>query len=327
DINKHFGKFKDHEVIQLARKMNSEQMLNISNDRVIGFAVACDITDGHVILTEENAAALEENWRMFGMTFWPKATALEFAKLLDDFYVKSRFREFFVSQKELYDRYEERFFDLVRFFDFHWFDEFYGMKHGERFKVYLLITGEDGGYGAMLPRKDGTKDYYGIVGLSPRYINDYGEPFYVEGMVRNCMLLYNLYYAESLLEKHYPLFKKTSERLYPHVADRIGKVVGSDMMNAKNMVQCYIMYAAFAEYSKAHDCGDSLAGLDGIEKYGFVWFGKMQEAVERYLNERDKYPAFDDFMPEIAEVQNTVVTDEFLRNMRRAKASAKVDVK
>ena len=318
-INAHFAEFKDHEVIQSAKELNKGTGLweiNISNDRVPAFAVACKITDGRVILTEENAIALEKHYRDLGWPCWPQAASLKFAQLLDDFYVKSRFHEFFVSQKDLYDRFEERFFDLCRFFNIGWFDTFYGTSPGERFQVYLLVTGEDGGYGTMLPRNDGTKDYCAIVGVHPTYVNDDGEPLYTENSVLVFMLTYNLLaFADPLVEKHYPLFKKASERLFPHTVERMQQNVG-DVLTPKRVLQYYLTYAALAEYSKAHG-GDPLSGM---KKSGFVWFDKMREAVKRYTNDRDTYPTFDAFMPHLAEVQNAVVTDEFLRNLRRAKA-------
>jgi len=318
-INAHFAEFKDHEVIQSAKELNKGTGLweiNISNDRVPAFAVACKITDGRVILTEENAIALEKHYRDLGWPCWPQAASLKFAQLLDDFYVKSRFHEFFVSQKDLYDRFEERFFDLCRFFNIGWFDTFYGTSPGERFQVYLLVTGEDGGYGTMLPRNDGTKDYCAIIGVHPTYVNDDGEPLYTENSVLVFMLTYNLLaFADPLVEKHYPLFKKASERLFPHTVERMQQNVG-DVLTPKRVLQYYLTYAALAEYSKAHG-GDPLSGM---KKSGFVWFDKMREAVKRYTNDRDTYPTFDAFMPHLAEVQNAVVTDEFLRNLRRAKA-------
>jgi len=322
-INAHFAEFKDHEVIQLAKELNKGTGLgeiNISNDRVPAFAVACKITDGRVILTEENAIALEKYYRDLSWPCWPKATSLKFAQLLDDFYVKSRFHEFFVSQKDLYDRFEERFFDLYRFFNIGWFDTFYGTSPGERFQVYLLVTGEDGGYGTMLPRNDGTKDYCAIIGVHPTYVNDDGEPLYTENSVWSLMLFYNLFaFADPLVEKYYPLFKKASERLLPHTAERIQQSV-NDVLTPKRVLQYYLTYATLAEYSKVHGHDDALANLTEIEKGGFVWFDKMREAVKRYTNDRDSYPTFDAFMPHLAEVQNAVVTDEFLRNLRRAKA-------
>ena len=325
-INKHFGEFKEHEVIQLAKELRKGQGflgVNIANDRVPAFAVACDIADGHVVLTEEKAEALEKYYRGMGYPCWPKATALKFAGLLDDFYVNSRFHEFFVAQKELYGRFEERFFDLIRFFNVGWFDEFYGTHPGERFQVYLLVTGEDGGYGTMLPRKDGTKDYCAIIGVYPQYINDDGEPLFTEYSVWSCLLLYNLLAcADPLVEKHWPLFKKTSERLFPHVVEKLQRTIG-DLITPKWLLSSYIAYAALAKYAKVHGCDEGLANIGGIENKGFVWFDKMREAVERYVAERDKYPTFDAFMPELAEVQNAVVNDEFLRNLRRAKVAAK----
>ena len=318
-INAHFAEFKDHEVIQLAKELNKGTGLwgiNISNDRVPAFAVACKITDGRVILTEENAIALEKHYRDLGWPCWPQATSLKFAQLLDDFYVKSRFHEFFVSQKDLYGRFEERFFDLCRFFNIGWFDTFYGTSPGERFQVYLLVTGEDGGYGTMLPRNDGTKDYYAIVGVHPTYVNDDGEPLYTEDSMYSFMVLYNfLAFADPLVEKHYPLFEKASKRLLPFVAEKVTRATSSHA-SSKSILHWYIAYAALAEYSKAHGG----APLSGMEDGGFVWFDKMREAVERYTSDRVRYPTFDAFMPHLAEVQNAVVTDEFLRNLRRAKA-------
>jgi len=39
--------------------------------------------------------------------------------------------------------------------------------------------------------------------------------------------------------------------------------------------------------------------------------------LDRYEKERDKYPMLDDFMPEIVKLQNALVTDESIAELRK----------
>ena len=45
--------------------------------------------------------------------------------------------------------------------------------------------------------------------------------------------------------------------------------------------------------------GISLIYLDDEARYGFVWTKELSEVLVRYESNRDKYPTFESFFPEI----------------------------
>ena len=52
-------------------------------------------------------------------------------------------------------------------------------------------------------------------------------------------------------------------------------------------------------------------------RHGFLWIEELVELLGLYEKERDKYPTLADFMPEIVKLQNAIVTDEYIDELRK----------
>ena len=86
----------------------------------------------------------------------------------------------------------------------------------------------------------------------------------------------------------------------------------------KTILYEYLVRACELRYLLAHDLEEvANMWLQYSRTMGFLWIEELVELLDRYEKERDKYPMLDDFMPEIVKLQNALVTDESIAELRK----------
>jgi len=163
-INQHFAPFRRHPVIRAAQSLRSKY--GVSYDAVMSYAVHISIENGRVALPNENSPdetsektliELDSRWNRV------EAQAQSFAMLLDDFYVVSRFHEFFEAHSEMYRKTEGKIKAITDNIDYLWFKKFFGEADITRFRIVPSCVSEQGNYGTRCYFKDGSAEYYAIV--------------------------------------------------------------------------------------------------------------------------------------------------------------------
>lgn len=307
-INKHFAPFKTHTVIRSASLLRSTS--GISFDAVMNYAVHISIEEGRVVFpnadSEKTLEKLEYRWK-------PAAAKL-FAEQLDDFYVKSRFREFFEANSEMYQKTEQRIKEINDKVDYSWFKKFYGDADLEHLHVFLSNINENKGYGPSCLFKDGHKECFAIIGVCGP-----NAPYREDGYISLIIHEFSHSFCNPLVDRHIDGLKPAAERIFPLVTDTMARQVCSTPLA---MLYEYLVHACVIHYWITHG---NTTNADGLLRYdrslGFLWLEELVEVLGCYEQERDKYLTLDDFMPEIVKLQNAIVTDEYIAELRKQEES------
>src|SRR5262245_22365138 len=154
DVDKYFGKHKQHRAVQFAVKIR--QSNGVSFDAVMAMAVHLNPPPA---LTPRVAFTDTEPERR-----WGKESAEEFAELLRQFYKDADCEGFFKAHADLYRIAEERFQQLLNKVDFAWYKRFYGEAPEGAFNLRVGLLNGGGNYGPKVVYPDGKEDLYAIIG-------------------------------------------------------------------------------------------------------------------------------------------------------------------
>jgi hypothetical protein len=308
-INKHFAKFKNHPVIFSAKMSRSTGMWY---DAVVCYALHISLENGRVIFPDaDSEKTLEKLMARLELRRKPNEAWLRlFAKQLDDFYVKSRFHEFFESHSDVYQKIEQKVKTINDKIDYSWFKKFYGNTNLEHFHVIITCTGENGGYGATCHFKDGHDEYFSILAIGGP------DDVWSEDRLISCIVHeFNHSFCNPLVDKHLDDLKPTAQRVFPFVAYNMARM---NYPAPRYMLNEYLVCACVIRYLLTHDKKDEAdRRIQMYRKLGFLWMAELVELLGRYEKERDKYPTLDDFMPEIVKMQNALVTDEYIARLQK----------
>jgi hypothetical protein len=304
-INKHFAKFKNHPVIWGAKMSRN---IGIGHDRVVSYALHISIEDGRIIFPDENSEIslekLGDEWNL-------KAAQL-FAKQLDDFYVKSRFHEFFESHREMYQKTEQRIKTISDKIDYSWFKRFYGDAKLEHLHIVPICISDSGGYGPSIRFKDGREEYFSVVS-APGPDAAYHENAFIRLVIHE----FNHSFCNPLVDKHFDALKPAVERVFPFIADSMARMYYGE---PRYVMYEFLVRACTIRYWLDQDeVLESAKWIQENRNMNFLWIEELVKSLGRYEKGRDKYPTLDDFIPEIAKMQNALVTDEYIAPLQKWK--------
>ena len=307
-IESHFGPFKKHPAIQAAKGL---RRYGIGHDAVISYAIHLSIVDGSLVFPGVGLTTEEIDER------WNEQRLKIFSKALDDFYVESRFHEFFEAHREMYDMAAERCQKVLKDFDFGWYEKFYG-RPGGSFHLILNMIDEKGGYGPKCRFQDGREEFYAVLGAF-NGADAQGIPVYrAESSLAIVVHEFNHSFCNPLIEKHMDELKPAAERLFPFVQKKMKRQAYG---NASTMLYEYLVRACEIKYMQDHGKQrEADRYLRVNRENGFLWLGELVEALQRYDRQRDKYPTLEIFMPKIVMLQDSVVTDGYIEKLRNAEA-------
>lgn len=274
DMSDYFSKYKGEEVVSLYKEMMET-----------GFTY--DIAPNAMLYVDDklklldNISLPEEIITNAG----GKDKLLKFFKLLDDFRKKSKFDDFYISHNEFYNKcvsdVESRIdklgvIDKIR--------NYYGFKQNSY--NFIIQPLSIGGYGIRIPAKDGKFDIYNFMVVP----NDDAEFFQ--------MIVHEFghSYVNPLTEKNIDEINKYSN-LFSPIKDDMAK---QEYTSWKYCVNEHIVR------SVAYRVLLNTFGIEKSKQYitrdtdnKFIYINAISEKLKEYENNRDKYPTFNDFYPEL----------------------------
>ena len=289
DMRKHFLPFKGHAVVQTARRLR--RMRGVSYDAPMSLAV--HVTDAASLKErvpfDPHPPGLDRRWRLREVRGF-----LEHAR---DFVTQSTFSAFVHEHRALYDTATARMQEtLSQHGHLEWFDRFFGQRPGARFHVFLGMWNGPCCYGASLTTDTG-QDLYCMLGV---WVCDAkGEPQFPKSVLPTVVHEFAHSYVNPLVAKHAAQLEKPGKALFAKVAKQMRRQAYG---NWHTMVHESVVRACVVRYRNANE--GTLAALQEIQaqhRRGFAWTGKLATRLGDYENQRDTYPTFDAFMPQIVE--------------------------
>ena len=289
-VDAHFGRFKDHAVVQQARRLR--QSRGISFDAVASYALHLDGIDklGEAVPFEPLPARLDARWT--------SKDARAFAKDLRDFAKDSKAREFFAAQQQLYAGSVAAMRDtLAQHCDLQWFDRWFGARPGARFQLCLGLLNGGANYGPSVLHKDGSEELFCVLGCWQT--DDAGKPMFGKPVVGTVVHEFCHSYCNPVVDAHLDILLPAGEKLYPLVETEMrAQAYG----NARTMLCESLVRACVVRYMLATG-GEAAAAAEVKEQIqrSFHWTGELAALLGKFEQDRKTFPTLDAFAPQLAE--------------------------
>lgn len=291
-INEHFGKYKNHELIEYIRK-------ELRYEAGIGFGgvmeMAINITDPPLMKT------LEPDSEKFMDSRWTKDRTTRFLLLLNKFYQDANCEKFFDDNSKIYAIAENRFTKVHKKLNLDWYQHFYGQTPKGEF-VILIGLGNGGANYGVKNIQNGKEIIYSIMGTSST--DSLGLPKYdIDDNFPTLLHEFNHSFVNHIVEKHHSELEQSGKILFSQVKDKMEKQAYGDWQTMYNEL---LVRSSVVKYLKDHNAEPEL-----IEKElniqlsrGFIWTDKLVQELEHYDKNRDEYKTLESFMPEIVAFYN-----------------------
>lgn len=293
DVDSYFSKYANHELIKYVKSvMKSRNILNLYLP--VDLAGDIEITKKGITLNDEWNLSCDGPDTSAGS--WTKQEIEKYVRLLDKFYKETRFHSFFVGHSDYYAKVETRANELVFQIDTVWFQDFFG----QRFSMSnIWIVPLLGPHNFMDRRTGENGEVYRNCAIGFTQIDSLGYPLFD---YRNFMVLIH----EICHNYNNPICEKY-EKEFLQVCDTLFSYVGKDLSYEHYGNRTSILYEGLnrvCEYSYYMDHHTlSYQELDRRirleEITGFVWLHEMLQYMEVFRSNRDLFPTYEDFVPQL----------------------------
>lgn len=294
DIDSHFLPYVEHPLIKFIQQIRRDY--GISYDAVSSSADWMIIKGGKIKLKPGYDAANISK----ADARWTEVIFKRYMVLLNDFYRKAKFQEFYDAHAELYGYATGQLDALLATVDTGWFERYYGLPFGNP-DIFIGLCNGPSNY--ALPsyiRSDG----YGIV-VGCGSDRD-GKPAYGPMFINIILHEFAHNYSNPLLSQHWAEFEKAADVIYPNVAKQMSQIAYG---NAKTTMGewfnnlCVLMYLREMQPEFVDDY------INYYEDSGFIWMGRSVKFMDKFYADRKTYPHISDFIPCIVEFINVTAAD------------------
>lgn len=288
EVEAHFGKFRDHAVVKLAKKLRA--MDGVSYDAVMSMAVHLRGTRSLElkIPLKDAPKRLDERWS--------RRQADKFLKRARSFVKESGFNAFFKQHRKLYDAAAKR---LQAKLDAHdcvaWFDQFFGKHANATFHVYVGMLNGGGNYGVGVRYADGREEITPVIGASA--FDADGIPVFSDGVMSTVVHEICHSYTNRIVDQFAEELEPPAARLFATCRETMRRqAYGSP----RTLLYESLVRACCVRWAKATGGEQSAqAAIASEHSRGFVWIGELSKLLGKYEKNRDKYPTLEAFMPKV----------------------------
>ncbi len=288
DVESHFGRFRDHAVVKLAKKLRETQ--HIGFNAPMGLAV--HVTDAFTLQERIPLSPLPESMD----SRWTPETAKEFLALARKFVAETDFRGFLGKHDALYQVAVQRMQEtLDKHGHLEWFDSFFGPRKGADFHVVLGMLNGGPSYGAGLKRPDGQEDLYSVIGVW--MVDSQGQPAFPAEVVPTVVHEFTHSYTNALVAQFAKELQGPGEKIFSYVATEMRQQAYPDW---RIMMYESLNRACGLRYLLATGGPAALQKAVSYENSrNFYWVGGLAEVLGEYDTPPRKYSDLTQFFPRI----------------------------
>jgi hypothetical protein len=285
DIERHFGPFRGHEAVTLARELHDRHGVTFSGV----MALPIRLTDPPE-LRERVPFDSTGGWRA------PPALVRQFVEAARRFAVETHADAFFAAHRAVYDSANARLRrPIERLADLQWLSNFFGVPPDRDFVVVPLLANSEGSFGPCMQPPEGRLECYSILGH--HWTDSAGFPLYDDGFVGTLVHEAGHGYVNPLANARRAEFERSAPRVHAQVVDA---------MNAQaydrwtSMVNESLLHAVEARYVLAHQGPSALPKFFADQRAGsWFWVEELCNLYGEYDANRQTYPTFAAFMPRV----------------------------
>ena len=294
-VDEYFKAYLNDTLISYVKYLKEKK--EIGDDAFMTFAINLLIDDNLHFNTNTKSNVWEQDKR------WTKENAYQYLSLLNEFYKKTKFKEFYNKNKSFYSQLEEGFIPVIKSINLAWFDSFYSQKTNNSFTVILCPINGPYNYGPNITYKDGKEDVYSIMGSWMFDGTIHIDNNTVRDVIQTLIHEFNHSYCNILIEKYWKTIEKNTKKIF--------KLVEEEMTNQyygepKTMMKETLVRTVTIKYITDNMDKDSNIYIRNEESNSFFCVNDMYKALNIYSQERSKYPNFESYMPQLCEEFNNI---------------------
>jgi hypothetical protein len=299
EVEKQFGRFRDHPVVQLARKLRRDH--GVSYDAVMSVAVHLDTR-----LSGEGPGAQADVEFKPGLGAkparldprWEQEDAREFLKQLREFAREADFAGFATAHELFYKQAAGRLSSaLAQRAPVAWFDRFFGARPRAKFDLYVGLLNGGGCYGVSVAFEDGREEVSPVIGAA-EFDRD-GLPVFGDWLEETVVHEFAHTYTNAFVDQFADQLQSAGERLYAGCA---ATMQDQAYGNWKTLMYESLARATTLRYVRTtHDAAAADKAAQREAQRGFAWAGELADLLGDYEANRTRYATFADFMPRVVE--------------------------
>ena len=285
DIERHFGPFRNHEAVTLARELHDQHG--------VAFASAMTIP---IRLTDPPQLRERVPFDSTGGWRGPLPLAQRFVEAVRRFVIDTRAEDFFAAHRVLYDSVNARLRrPIERLADLQWESRFFGMPPDRDFVVVPLLANSETSFGPCMQPPQGRLECYSILGHSRT--DSAGFPIYGDGFVGTLVHESGHGYINPLAHAHRAEFERSAPRVQSQVLPAMS---AQAYERWTSMLNESLLHAMEARYALAHQ-GPSVLDdfFAGQRRQSWFWVEELSNLYAEYEANRQAYPTFKTFMPRV----------------------------
>lgn len=288
DIDNYFGKYKKHKLISFAKKLRTE--FGISYDAVIVAAAYLEVKNGQIITkTSTDITKISKSDNR-----WSEQTFKKFVVLINDFYMKTKFRDFYLKHVNLYNTATERADNLLKEINSKWFESFFGQGLESPLVIVSLTNGPNN-YGFSILEKSNKKKSGIVIGCNS---DAEGLPWYKKEMshIVTHEFLHN--YGNIQISNFWNQIDSAAYKIYSYTENEMQR---TSYNNARSMMFEWftrlltIIY--YEENPSPYFSIDFQTHCD--HDLGFLWMERSVIFMKHFSQNRKYFNTIDDYMPQI----------------------------
>jgi len=290
-IERHFGDFGNHPVVKMAVQLRNTRLMSADGPMSLATYIGRDFHPRKSL----------EQWPWQGLDFrWEKEETEEFLEKLRQFAAETKFNEFFEAQAPLYEEGILACKTLLAHYPdiYKWLDEFFGLERGDELKLVLGFINGRCNYGIRF-QSGQTSEKYAIVAplASPG-----GSPAFMLQQLGITVHEFCHSFSNPVVDKYMKQLRPAGEELFAthNQAMRMRGYQNWDAVVYETAVRACV--GSFVRNSLQTMHSDYYFQRE--ISHGFLWTKDLTDLLEKYENNRDKYPTFESFFPEFVRFMN-----------------------
>lgn len=288
DVEQQFDGFRDHAVVQIARKLRSAR--GVSYDACMSMAV--HLSDAYqlqpIIPLHPWPEGLDQRWTAESVTNF-LAAARQFVK-------DTAFKEFIERHQSLYDTTTARMKALMdKERHLQWFQDYFGERPQATFTVALGLLNGGCCYGPHCRDAAAKEELFCVLGVWRT--DAQGLPEFTRDMLGTVVHEFCHSYANGVIYRHYTELKPAGDKLFRGVSDKMRSQAygNAQTMLCESLVRaCVVRYLLHYEGAEA-----AQREIRDQKKHGFLWIEELSNQLADYEAHRDRYPTLETFSPRL----------------------------
>ncbi len=290
EADAHFGKLRDHPVVKKAAALRSER--GVSYDAVMSMALHIEDTVNlrERIPFDQSPPRLDKRWGVAG--------ARDFLAHAREFVRQTEFNRFFADHAKLYAAAAQRMTARLAERKYvQWFDGYFGARPHAEFLVIVGMLNGPCNYGAGVVFPDGREEITPVIGAS-EFDSD-SIPVFTDAIASTVVHEFCHTYTNPIVDQWADKLEPAAVRIFATCENEMRRQAYGDW---KTMLRETLVRVCVVRYLRATD--GAAAAREEIrqqESRAFRWIGPLSDVLAQYEAQRERYKAFEDFMPRVVE--------------------------